>query len=196
LVAVSVKLSVALRAPATVGAKRMLAVQLAAAARLVPQVLLNITKSPGLAPVRAMLLMVIAVVPLFVRVTTFCAPLPPTTTDAQLRLVGETVAAARQLIPGKAHKANSTFPACAIDGLGTTMLIKERVELTKIRRAANIAKAGNTSRPDAEQVCTKSPYGRFVDGYIGACSNREQRCTTKTQLRDQELMNSATRELI
>ena len=153
----SVKRSVALRAPVTVGAKRMLAVQLAAAARLVPQVLLNITKSPGLVPVRAMLLMVIAVVPLFVRVTTFCAPLPPTTTDAQLRLVGETVAAARQLIPGKAHKANSTFPACAIDGLGTTMLIKERVELTKIRRAANIAKAGNTSRPDAEQVCTKSP---------------------------------------
>jgi hypothetical protein len=40
-----------------------------------------------------MLLMVMEADPLFVRVTTFCAPLPPTATDAQLRLVGDTVAA-------------------------------------------------------------------------------------------------------
>ena len=71
LVAVSVMLSVAVRAPVTVGAKRTFAVQLADAPRLVPQVLLKITKSPGLAPESAMLLMVIAVVPLFVSVTTF-----------------------------------------------------------------------------------------------------------------------------
>jgi hypothetical protein len=49
----------------------MFAVQLAAAARLVPQVLLNIVKSPGLAPEIAMLLMVMAAVPLFVSVATF-----------------------------------------------------------------------------------------------------------------------------
>lgn len=67
----SVNLSVALRAPATVGAKIMFAVQLAEAARLVPHVLLKIVKSPGLVPENAMLLMVMAVVPLFVSVTTF-----------------------------------------------------------------------------------------------------------------------------
>jgi hypothetical protein len=70
-VPVSVKPRVALRAPATVGPKTMFAVQLAAAARLVPQVLLNIVKSPGLAPEIAMLLMVMAAVPLFVSVATF-----------------------------------------------------------------------------------------------------------------------------
>jgi hypothetical protein len=71
----------------------ILAVQLAEAARLVPHVLLKMVKSPGLVPEIAMLLMVMAVVPLFVSVTTFCAPFPPTGTAAQLRLAGETVAA-------------------------------------------------------------------------------------------------------
>ena len=66
------------------------AVQFADAAREVPQVLLKIKKSPGFAPVKVMLPMVIAAAPLFVRVTTFWAPLPPTGTDTQFRAAGET----------------------------------------------------------------------------------------------------------
>jgi hypothetical protein len=85
----------------------MFAVQLAEAARLVPQVLLKIVKSPGLVPENAMLLMVMAVVPVFVSVTTFCAPLPPTATAAQLRLVGEAVTAAKQLAAWNAHNVRS-----------------------------------------------------------------------------------------
>jgi hypothetical protein len=45
------------------------------------------------APDNVIELMVMAADVLFVSVTTFCAPLPPIGTEAQLRLVGETVAA-------------------------------------------------------------------------------------------------------
>jgi hypothetical protein len=107
-VPVSVNLSVALRAPATVGAKIMSVVQLAEAARLVPQVLLKIVKSLGSVPEIAMLPMVMAVVPLFVSVIAFCAPLPATGTEAQLRLAGETVAAARYPADWKAHNPRQT----------------------------------------------------------------------------------------
>jgi len=69
------------------------ALQLAPAARLDPHVLLKILKSPGFAPARVTLLMVIAPAPLFVSVATFCPPIPPTDTDAQLKLVGDTEAA-------------------------------------------------------------------------------------------------------
>jgi hypothetical protein len=50
-------------------------------------------KSPGSAPESVMLLIVMALPLLFVSVTTFCAPIPPTETEAQLKLVGETEAA-------------------------------------------------------------------------------------------------------
>lgn len=99
---------VALRAPATVGAKIMFAVQLAEAARLVPHVLLKSWKSPGLVPEIATLLMVMAVGPMFVSVTTFCAPLSPTGTEAQLRLMGERVTPTRQPAAWKAHNARDT----------------------------------------------------------------------------------------
>jgi hypothetical protein len=70
----------------------MVAVQLAEAASDDPQVLLLIRKSPGFVPDVAMLEMLIALVPLFVSVIGFPAPLLPTATDTQFRLVGETEA--------------------------------------------------------------------------------------------------------
>jgi hypothetical protein len=93
------KFSVAVRVPATVGAKTMFAVQLAEAASVVPQVLLEILKSPGLVPVNVRLLMVIDDVLPFVSVTTFWPPVLPTATEFQLRLAGEAVTAARQFAP-------------------------------------------------------------------------------------------------
>src|ERR1035438_10473598 len=62
--ALSVSLSVALRAPVMVGLKVTLMVQLALAANELPQPLLC-TKSPGSVPASVILVMVIAVVPTF-----------------------------------------------------------------------------------------------------------------------------------
>jgi hypothetical protein len=87
------KFKVAVRVPLALGAKVIFAVQLAFAARLDPQVFEKILKSAALVPVMVMLLIVIVLLLLFVSVTTFCPPIPPTATDAQLTLVGETVAA-------------------------------------------------------------------------------------------------------
>jgi hypothetical protein len=58
-----------------------------------------------------MLLMVMAVVLPFVRVTTFCPPRFPTATDAQLKLVGETetVANALVVVPASAHAIKSVL---------------------------------------------------------------------------------------
>lgn len=53
-------------------------------------------KSPGLAPPSATLLIVMVVVWVLVRVTDFCAPLPPTGTKFQFKDVGVTVAEAKQ----------------------------------------------------------------------------------------------------
>jgi hypothetical protein len=64
---------VALRAAATVGLKVTLIVQLAAAARVVPHVLVC-AKSPGLVPVIATALIVKAAFPVLVKVM-FCAAL-------------------------------------------------------------------------------------------------------------------------
>src|SRR6478672_9452879 len=73
----------------------MLAVQLAPAASVEPHVLPYTEKSPAFAPENVMLLMLIdAALPL-VSVMTFCPPLFPTATEAQLWLVGEAVTAAR-----------------------------------------------------------------------------------------------------
>jgi hypothetical protein len=109
LLAVSLKSRVAERSPVVVGANRMLAVQLADAARLVPQVLLNISKSPGFVPASVMLLMVSAVVLLLVSVTTFCAPLLPTETLTQFRLAGETPAWAMERTPWNTSKTTAAF---------------------------------------------------------------------------------------
>jgi hypothetical protein len=88
LLAVSVKLRVAVRAPVAAGLKEMVAVQLANAARLAPHVLLEIVKSAALLPVIVMLLTVIAAGPLFVNVADFGAPVCPSDTLTQLILDG------------------------------------------------------------------------------------------------------------
>ena len=90
MLAESVKFRVAERLPVVVGPKIMFAVQLEDAASDDPQVLVTIPKSPGLAPLSPTLLIVMAVDPLLVSVTTFCAPLPPTGTETQFSEVGET----------------------------------------------------------------------------------------------------------
>ena len=102
----SLKFSVAFRVPLVVGAKTTLAVQLAPAASDVPQVLLEIWKSPAFAPAKVMLLIVMAAAFPFVNVMAFGAPLLPTATDAQLRLAGATVAAAKQFVPWRTPRTN------------------------------------------------------------------------------------------
>jgi len=99
LLAESVNRKIALRAPVAVGAKTMLAVQVADAASVVPHVLLKTRKSPGFVPANPMLLIEIEIVPLFFSVTIFCAPLPPTGTETQLRLVGVTDAVPEEVVP-------------------------------------------------------------------------------------------------
>ena len=111
MLAESVKLSVAERVPAVVGLNMIFAVQLADAPRLEPQVLLKIAKSPALVPVIATLLIVIAAVPLFVSVATFWPPAFPTATLAQVRLVGLTVACARQVGAYAQHTSVATKDA-------------------------------------------------------------------------------------
>ena len=83
----------------------MFAVQLEDEASDDAQVLLNTAKSLGSAPVNTMLLILIAAVPLFVSVTTFCAPLPPTGTDTQFKVVGETDTCANTPPGSRKHAA-------------------------------------------------------------------------------------------
>ena len=107
----SLKFKVALREPAAVGPKVIFTVQLEDAASDAPQVLLNILKSPGFVPVIVMLLIVIAAVLVLERVTTFCAPVLPSATEAQLTVVGDGVTAARHRTPSSAHRAITPFTA-------------------------------------------------------------------------------------
>jgi hypothetical protein len=85
--------------PVDSGLKRIVTVQLAWAARLDPQVLLEIRKSAELVLVIATLLMVIETEPPFVNVTDFDAPTLPSETLAQLRLDGLAVALIVGLVP-------------------------------------------------------------------------------------------------
>jgi hypothetical protein len=87
-VAESVKLSVALLAPLAVGLNTIEAEQEAAAARLVPHVLLAMLKSPALVPETATLLIVIEELVPFDKVTVCEALLDPTFVLANVRLVG------------------------------------------------------------------------------------------------------------
>jgi hypothetical protein len=87
-VAESVKLNVAVRVPVAVGLKTMDAVQFAEAARLVPQVLLAMLKSPAFAPEIATLLIVIEVLRPFESVAVCPALLDPTAVLANVRLEG------------------------------------------------------------------------------------------------------------
>lgn len=92
LLAPSVNATLALREPATVGRNKMVAVQLAPAARLAPQVLVEIRKSAEFVPPTTMLLIANAEAPLFVSVMTFGPPVCPTATLAQFKLAGLTAA--------------------------------------------------------------------------------------------------------
>jgi hypothetical protein len=104
----SVKFRVAVLVPVAVGPKTMFAVQLAPDASIVLQVLLKTVKSPELAPLKLRLLMLMVAVPGFESVTTFCPPLLPTTTAAQLWLAGDTVAGLAALLHAiNAHMARS-----------------------------------------------------------------------------------------
>ena len=67
--AASLKVRVAVREPVAVGLNVILTVQLADPARLAPQVLVAIAKSPAFAPERTTLVMAMAVVPPLVSVT-------------------------------------------------------------------------------------------------------------------------------
>jgi hypothetical protein len=130
------KLNVADRSPVVVGAKTMFAVQLEEAARDDPQVLLKISKSPGSAPVNPMLLIVIAVAPLFVSVTTFCAPFPPTGTDTQFRVVGKTETCANTAPGSRKHAAAARPPhfnfSCLKNSRGGVVLAGRK--LKNVRR--------------------------------------------------------------
>ena len=84
----SVKLSVAVRVPATVGLKLIDAVQFAPAARLVPHVLLAMLKSPAFVPDSAAPLMVIEVLSPFDNVAVCAALLEPTVVLANVILDG------------------------------------------------------------------------------------------------------------
>ena len=89
----------AVRVPAAVGLKRIVAEQLADAARLAPHVLLEIVKSAALVPEIAMLLMVIvAAVPLWSDADNE-EPLEPIITLPNARLVGLTLTLAAPDVP-------------------------------------------------------------------------------------------------
>jgi hypothetical protein len=90
LLAESLKFKIAARVPVAVGPKTMFTLQLAAVARVAPQVLLKIAKSPGFAPLKLKPLMLMAAPLPLVRVTVFCPLLFPMATAAQLRLEGDT----------------------------------------------------------------------------------------------------------
>jgi hypothetical protein len=84
------KFTAAVRVPVAVGANTTLTVQLAPAASVELHVLLKTAKSPGLAPPKVMLLMVIGVVFPFVSVAIFCPLRLPMATDAHEMLAGDT----------------------------------------------------------------------------------------------------------
>lgn len=88
LVAVSETVSDADRVPVADGLNAMDTVQLAEAARLEPQVLLETTKSAGSAPVTETLPMVIAELVLLVSVADCAALVEPTFTDPKEREAG------------------------------------------------------------------------------------------------------------
>jgi hypothetical protein len=77
LLASSVKVRLAVRAPSADGVNAMLTVQLAAGARDAPQVLLEVAKSPEFGPVNVTLLMEIAEAPLFCNVAVWMAEVAP-----------------------------------------------------------------------------------------------------------------------
>jgi hypothetical protein len=88
LLDVSETVNVAARAPVTLGLNAMETLQLAEAARLVPQVLLEIRKSPGSAPVMATLLIVMDELDPFLSVVVCVVLVDPTFTEPYESEVG------------------------------------------------------------------------------------------------------------
>src|SRR4051812_36330363 len=148
----SLKFSVAVRVPVAVGPNTIFTVQLVPAASVEPQVLLNTVKSAGLAPLKAMLLMVIAVVFPFVSVATFCPPLFPIATEAHDMPAGDTDAAAKQQVPG------STLERIAsrqnMPGARTW-----RDAFDNLRTPRRLARPRLATRFNAEKMCILAPGG-------------------------------------
>jgi len=135
------KFIVALRVPVAVGAKTTFTVQLDDAASDVPHVLLKTLKSPGLAPVNVMLLIVIAEVLVLERVTTLCPLVFPSATVAHVSLVGDTETAARQFAPCNAPRAIAHRTAALRQRLamGAPMRLRTSVRTTQGRLAQRLA---------------------------------------------------------
>jgi hypothetical protein len=112
--------------------------------------LLKIEKSPGLAPLKVRLLIVIAVAFPLVNVTTFCPPLLPIATAAHVTVGGETVAAAAYLTPQNAHSAIGTIPTgCNFPGARPRPIAENRREMiftTAVSRTAE-------TRFSANRIC-------------------------------------------
>jgi hypothetical protein len=98
----SVIVRVAVRVPVAVGVKVTAMLQLDEGARVAPQVLLAIAKSPALAPEMAMLFTVNAAVPPLVNVTVCGELVEPTACRAKDRLVGFTLAVSMAPVPESA----------------------------------------------------------------------------------------------
>jgi hypothetical protein len=96
--ALSVMVTDAVRVPGLVGVKVTLIVQLAPAAKLAPQVLAWM-KSPPLAPVMEMPVIVRVAVPLLVKVSVWAPLLLPTATPLKLMLVPDRVTAGATPLP-------------------------------------------------------------------------------------------------
>lgn len=102
LLAASLKVIVPVRRPVAVGVKVTDMVQVPEPARLVPQVLLEMAKSPALVPPTVMLLIARATGPLFANVTDCAALVAATAVAGKFRLVGVTVALEAMPLPDNA----------------------------------------------------------------------------------------------
>jgi hypothetical protein len=141
LVAESTKLRVAARAPVALGRKMMVAVQVAEIAMLLPQVVLDSTKSEALLPETAMLLMVMGAAGPFDSVTICAALLAPTAVPEKERLVGDADAVA-----GVTPPIPESATACGL-------LVAESV---KVRLAARVPAAlGLNTRVAAQLAFTE-----------------------------------------
>ena len=133
----SAKLSMAVRAPDMVGLNTTFTVQLAAAARLEPQVLLEITKSPGLAPPIVILLMVMEDVVPLPNVAVCDALVDPTAVFGKPMLVGETVTLTdvdppvpvRLTVCGLLLAVSATFSVATRDAVAAGLNVIETVHV-------------------------------------------------------------------
>jgi hypothetical protein len=150
-----VNASVAERAPAAVGTKSTVTVQLDLAVRVDPQVLAEIEKSLAFAPEMATLLMEAADVPSLVSVTACAFPADPTGTLAHERLLGVAVSATAagptQPVCCKAHHARNAVrrrsPARRIPLAIFGFALGPQVRAGDIAEKRNETRAAPKSRP-------------------------------------------------